>query len=62
MGVIPYLVIGCTNVSGEEPTLKMDLTCACETAYLLLQTIKPKYIEDGDFKAYYSYYGGHVCR
>jgi len=62
MGVIPYLLIGCTNVSGKELTLKMDLTYASETVYPLRQTTNPKYIEDGDFKAYYSNYGGHVCR
>ena len=62
MGVSPHLLIGCTNVSGEEPTLKMDLKYASETAYPLSQTINSKYTEDGDFKAYYSNYGGHVCR
>jgi hypothetical protein len=60
MGVT--LLIRSANVSGEESTLKMDLTYTSETAYPIRQTINPKYIEGIDFKAYYSYYGGHVCR
>jgi hypothetical protein len=62
MGVTLYLLIGYTNVYGEEPTLQMDLTYASETSYPLRQTINPKYIEYGDYKTYYSSYGGHVCR
>jgi hypothetical protein len=61
MGVTLYLLIRCTNVSGEEPTLKMDLTYASETSRPLHQTINSKYIEDGHFKSNYSSYGGHVC-
>ena len=36
--------------------MKMNLIYASETSYPLRQTINPKYIEDGDFKAYNSFF------
>jgi hypothetical protein len=60
MGMTLYYLVGCTNVSGEEPKLKTDLTYDYETSNPLRQTINPKYDEDDDFKTYS--YGGRVCR